>query len=360
MIGVDPEERELRQQELDLRQREVLLRQGEVKSQKTTSRVQIGTTVVALFAAVAAALAAWSGTRALDFDKEKLRRETDETRLSTAVDSIGSTLPAQRVAGFTLLRRLATQRLDSVAKGGGTEVERRDALKLYRGTLDTLVTYLNQPVQDSQPASAPVELGVSDTPLARDSQYAAGEIRAMLQYRAEFLNLRRGLSGEPLPLIDLSKTYLYGLSWKGIDFAWLGSNYSRQVDLRKANLTNSEWKSSKGGPSTLSGAYLQEAILQCAQLEGANLDGAHLEGVHLEGANLQSANLEGANLQGANLQSANLEGANLDRANVAGAAFDGATIQRKALATTEHREAAVGVGERDDRKPRDRKCPRPT
>lgn len=84
--------------------------------------------------------------------KEQTRHQADETRLATATPSIGSQLPAERVAGFTFLRRLATQRLETANRDDVSEVDRRDVLALYHGTLDVLATYLHEPIQGPEGA----------------------------------------------------------------------------------------------------------------------------------------------------------------------------------------------------------------
>jgi hypothetical protein len=362
--------------EQSLRAFELALRNKEVRTQRRISVVQIGTIVIALLAAVAALWAARNASRSADVSEVGVRRQANENRLTTAVNSIGEDLPAQRVGGFALLRRHAIQRLEEASEANVTDAERRDALRLYNGTIQVIVTYLQEPrpPSEAEVASEPppplrAECGGGEAPedLPTDATYAAQELRRLLEGDEEYLQVwRRTGREEPLPVIDLANTNLYGLSWSGVDFAWLGSHFLVGVDLRDANLNGSHFQGSTERPTTLSGA-----LLGCARLVKADLSatperrvwfsrwgsgfstervvtdyvGANLEGAHLEGALLEGANLEGANLRGAHL-----EGAHLDGAHVKCADFTDATIDPGALDKVLDRDQARGVGEQGDRR----------
>jgi Pentapeptide repeats (8 copies) len=309
--------------------------------------VQLGATIGSLAAALVAVFVAVNAFQQTKATQEGVRRAADESRLATAVNSIGADLPAQRVAGFTFLRRHAAQRVESANEGGTKESDRRDALRLFRGTLDILATYLNDPTPSSpsepepQPTSEPPKppTGIPDE--SRDYVYAAGELRALLQQKAEFLELRTRVNAgvlssspsihvlgtnashnaagrdEPLPTIDLSNTTLYGLPWAGVDFSWLEGPFLERADLRYATLIQSNWKA----------ADLKEAFMQCAVLGGANFKGANLRFAHLEHADLHGAHLEDADLTGAHLEHATLSGAHLQGADLKGAHLAGATVE---------------------------------
>jgi hypothetical protein len=323
----------------DSRQRE--LRENEVKTQKRASVAQIGTTVVAIGAAIVAGIAAWQAGNAAetagDVAKEGVRRTADESRLKTATDAMGADLPAQRVAGFTFLTRHATQRLESANEGNATETERRDALRLYRGTVDILVNYLINPGPSSlsetslQPTNPePAQRGVGDPKLPRDYHYAAGRLRELLQHKADYLELS-AVEGDPSrPTMDLANTILYGVRWKNTDFSWLEARYLPGADLRRAKLDDSKWQ----------GSTFTDAYMQCVQLQGANLAGARLEGAHFEGANLKGANLTGANLTGAHLEGAQFNGAMLH-----GAVFTGAKLEQGTLDSAKRVDQAIDVNE---------------
>jgi uncharacterized protein YjbI with pentapeptide repeats len=87
--------------------------------------------------------------------------------------------------------------------------------------------------------------------------------------------------------IDLSRDELFGISWAGVQFGWLGSAYMPRIDLRGVNLAE----------ANLSGADLAGAFLQCADLRGADLRGANLNDADLRGANVAGANFTKATLK---------------------------------------------------------------
>jgi Pentapeptide repeats (8 copies) len=361
--------------EQSLRAFELALRDREVRNQRRISVVQIGTIIIAFMAAGAALWAARNAGRSADVSEVGVRRQANENRLTTAVNSIGEDLPAQRVAGFTLLRRHAIQRLEEANESDVTDAERRDALRLYNGTIQVIATYLKerQPSETeaaSQPPNQlPAECGGGEAPknLPIDATYAAQELRRLLQGKPEYLQLwRRAGRGESIPVIDLTNTNLNGLSWPSIDFAWLGSRFVPGVVLSDANLTDSHFEGSTERPTTLRGAHLECARLMMAHLSaiperriwfsrwGSTLFTEHVVtdyvGANLEGAHLEGAHLEGAHLEGTNLTGAHLEGAHLEGAHVKCADFTGAAIDPGALDNAQDHDQAKGVSEQGDRR----------
>jgi uncharacterized protein YjbI with pentapeptide repeats len=109
-----------------------------------------------------------------------------------------------------------------------------------------------------------------------------------------------------------------------------GSNFQR-VDLRGADLSGADLRESDLCAADLDGANLTGAILYetsffQASLRGTNLSGANLNRANLCGANLRTANLFGASLRSANLQQANLYKGNLQQATLKAANLSGAKL----------------------------------
>jgi len=93
------------------------------------------------------------------------------------------------------------------------------------------------------------------------------------------------------------------------------------LDLRRADLHQTD----------LSRLKLSGARLSAANLRGADLHHANLEGARLQNADLQGADLRRANLQGANLLRADLQGSHLRDVNLLGASLHDANLQRTDL-----------------------------
>jgi uncharacterized protein YjbI with pentapeptide repeats len=197
----------------------------------------------------------------------------------------------------------------------------------------------DQLAPSSDPASP--EFAIGDLHLPRDVYYAAGDIKAMLDRKALFYEVR----GEPgelpesdrgLPGLDLAYVHLYGVNWKGIDVAWLrGGKYFPSVDLRRAELSDSKWSG-----STLKGAYLRCAVLEHAKFNPSDLRDADLRRAKLMHADLRNSDLRGAKLDGANLTDVKLDGALVEEAD-----FAGAKIDPEALKKAKDGDKAKGVGE---------------
>lgn len=100
----------------------------------------------------------------------------------------------------------------------------------------------------------------------------------------------------------------------------------RQADLRQTNLAPLDLHAAR-----LDGANLQGAILLQANLRGARLQGADLRAANLAYANLQEANMFGANLQGTILLNADLQRTELIGARLQGASLIQANLQRAML-----------------------------
>ena len=305
---------------VDWRPGERELRERELKGQRRAHLAQAATAIAAFIAALAAAYASLQAGEAVKIAQDGIQRQVDETRLSTAVAAIGGELPAERVAGFTLLRRHSVGLVDRAAEKDSTERERDDALSLYKTSLDILENYLKNPAipiaiggdtngkalavpGDSKSGNDPVAnkgdtkkrapltgLGFGRPLRPSDSVYAANELRELLELRRD---IRRVGKGEDMPSIDLTRVQLYGQSWAGIDFSWLLGHYFHGIDLRGTTLSNSRW-----GGSWLGGAYLQCADLSNANFVGTTLAEADLRGANLGGARFADADLEGADLKG--------------------------------------------------------------
>ena len=302
--------------------------------------MQVIIALAAIAAVFTAGLAALRASDAIEVAKKGIQSQADENRLSTAVDAIGGDSSTQRVAGLTFLRRLATQKLDIANEDGASESERRDAMRLYRATIDILANYMKTP---SAPPSATFGVGVP--PLPPDYAYAASDLYQWLGNGSTFRHVARGDRTE-VPNIGLEHAWLFGVYWPRIDLHWLSSRYFAGVDLRKATLDHSNW-----GKSTLTNAHLGCASLSWAKLKGSDFTDAdshsailtnsdlrgttlvrtNLKGADLRDANLRDANLTDADLRGTNLNGANLRGANFTGAIVTGATYDGAVLDSGAL-----------------------------
>jgi hypothetical protein len=255
----------------------------------------------AVIAAVVAYSAATAAKDAVEVAAAGIERQADEDRLSTAISSIGADQAAQRVGGFALLRRHVGAEVTAASRDdANSDDERLDAYRLYTVGLDVLENYLRSPGDvPIGPVGQPAGLGYGRPIVPDDNRYAANELRALVNLRADVEAL--GLDATPVtpgPSVDLSSVQLFGQSWRGIDFSWLAGHYFVGMDLRGANLSESVW----------GGSDLSRAFLQCADFTKAKLIGANLEGADLRGATLIDAKLTGAKLAGADLRAADLSG----------------------------------------------------
>ena len=328
---------------------ELELRRQEVTSQRRGTWLQAFIAIAALAAALAAVYVSINASRAIDVAKESVQRQAEESRLATALNAVDTGPTAKRVAAFTLLQRDATQKLDSASEGGASKRERRDALSLFRATLDILASYVKDPVRASDQPPPPSDatsptFAMGDPLLPRDVYYAASAIEVMLGQKSVFYDVR-GDSGDlpesdrQLPALDLSQAHYYGVPWDGIDLAWLGGKYFQGVDLRRASLGGSKW-----GDSSLKGAFLRCATLTVARFSTSLPNRTDLRDADLRRANLTNADLRNTDLRGASLEGANLIGAKLKGAWVTEADFTGAKLSPNALEKAKDHEAAIGVG----------------
>jgi uncharacterized protein YjbI with pentapeptide repeats len=347
------------------RPREENLRKREVNQSLASTVVQSLIALAAVVAVGIAAVATISAGDAIDVAKRGIQTQADENRLSTAADAIAGDTATARVAGLTLLRRHTEQRLANATDDNASASDRRDALSLYRGTVEILATYLKTPTEPS------ATLGIGDPHLGPDSVYAANDLKQWLKNETKFRQLSKGDPTE-LPNLDLARAELYGVPWANIDFGWLSSRYLVGVDLRLANLNDSNWGKSEftrahlgcaqleraklnnlenekpteqiaeaglrlagAGPlrDILKNAKLKESVfikgsvLVKADLHRANLKNAKLQKTVFKDANLSYADLTGAKLNGADLTNANLTGADITGADFTGAILNGIVLK---------------------------------
>lgn len=119
--------------------------------------------------------------------------------------------------------------------------------------------------------------------------------------------------GANLGVAQLEGATMVGARLEGADLSW--------AHLQSANLFLAQLRG-----TILSSAQLQGAILTLAQLEAADLQYAQLQAANLVWAQLQGATLNSARLQGADLGLANLEGADLSGARLEATRLLGATL----------------------------------
>ncbi len=243
------------------------LRLSEVRSQKYSAWAQLLIGIAAVLAAVVAVIAASVAKTAVQATEVGIQRQTDESRLATAVTAIGGTTPAERVAGVELLRRLVEERLAAAAATPANSWDRWDAHGLYMTSTVILANYLRSVSADPRCLS----------PMPLDDQYAADELESLLYMKADVLALKVG----SIPAIDLSHDELCQQYWPGIRFDWLATAYLKDIDLRGSDLYGSLWGS----------ADLVGAQLQCTNLNGADLSDANLTAADLRGADLLGARL---------------------------------------------------------------------
>ncbi|MBW4669820.1 MAG: pentapeptide repeat-containing protein [Cyanomargarita calcarea GSE-NOS-MK-12-04C] len=99
---------------------------------------------------------------------------------------------------------------------------------------------------------------------------------------------------------------LYNLSLLNLQGADLSATNFHSSKLEKVNLQGANLHSSDFGRASLGYANLRDANLTKAYLSHADLEGADLRGADLSSAYLNNANLRGANLCGANLTGAKI------------------------------------------------------
>jgi hypothetical protein len=261
-------------------------RKREVTSQFVNSWAQILIGLVAIAAAVAAVKSANAAKITAQTTQLGIERQTDESRLGTAVTALGGTTPAGRAAGVELLRRLVEQRLTAAEATPANSWDRADAYGLYVSSTIILANYLRSVTAD---VTADPHC-MSAMPL--DDQYAADALQALLSAKTAKKVLDMGVGK---PSIDLSTDKLCQQYWAGISFDWLDTADLKKVNLRGADLQWSVW----GDHANLTGADLQCTHLYHAGFGQADLTNADLRGADLYNADLSQAKLAGADLSGA-------------------------------------------------------------
>ena len=129
-----------------------------------------------------------------------------------------------------------------------------------------------------------------------------------------------------------------GTSFYGVDLtdACFDGAHLPHTDFRKADLTRASFKGATG----LELALLKDTLLECPKIRylltnndcqreiysGLDLKGANLKDSQLQKSNFMEADLSGADLRKANLEGAILTGAKLNKANLKGANLDGAIL----------------------------------
>jgi hypothetical protein len=284
------EEKKLRVREVAAQERSADAQRSAVEAQRSASRWQVWVVIGALIgaagAAVAAGAAAYSAVqsrnsvvvaeRGIQEQEQGIQEQDAENQLSTAVTALGGATAAQRVAGVTLLERNVADQLTAAVNAQS----RQDAFSLYKSAVIVLANYLRSGTPLAADAPCPA--------VSLDVQYAADELKTLLDMRQQVMGLKEGSVA-----IDLSRTELCRQDWDWINFNWLSTAYLPNIDLRGAYLQYSHW-----GTANLSDAQFQCADLRHADLSDANLTGADLRGANLVGAaypkTLQSAQLAGA------------------------------------------------------------------
>lgn len=279
------------------------LRQSEIRIQKWTGIAQVVVSVATVAAVLVAVYVAYQGQQTLKATTQYDLEQAQDNQLSTALTSLGSSDPAERIAGLVLLRRNAADRLTSRSMAIFGE---QSALSYYRTALKVFSGYLSSHgkefIASHRGDTQPFGLGYGKLPplgFSIDVQYAIDEIKQMMNLKEQVL----AIAGGP-PLFDLSNDELYEMNLSGMDLSWLIS-YMVGIDLRGAVLTGLHLSNLDS---------LQGSHLQCADLQGATLKGAHLEHANLRGANLAGAHLEGAYLTGADFEGADVKGADFSGA----------------------------------------------
>ena len=270
-----------KQVELELRRQEVEAAVSNAKTQRFLSKFQLAAVVLSLFAVAAAGVATGASVYSVRQTAENNLKQAEDNQVSTAVNALGSDDSADRVAGLMLLRINAIRQIWPLP---ASRADRKEAYENYVMALVVLGSYIHNYSLSFISGKRKFGLGYGapstpGTPL--DVTLAADEIRTLLHQRRSLKALREGV-----PSLDLSNDELFKQSWARVDFSWLANKYFVGIDLRGANLKDSQ----------LRGADLHGSYLQCANLKGADLRGTDLTKADLRGANVQGAKLKNANL----------------------------------------------------------------
>lgn len=264
---------------------------GPHKSEVWASWAQVVGTVISAAAVVIALLVAVQGQKTVDNNSRTTLRQSEDSQLSTAIDALGSSVTAERVAGLLLLTRNTSGRFALFTQTGEPRTEVYDdyttALQILSGFLasrgEAFISKVSNGKNNSEFGHG---YGVPPKPgMPRDVIYAANQVHFLLS-RTMLKKVRALHAGQPA--IDLANDELYGQPWDDGNFGGIPV-FMTGVDLRGADLAESRWS----GLSTLLGSYLQCANLQGAVFGRANLRDAHLNGAYVEGADFTKAKLQG-------------------------------------------------------------------
>lgn len=247
-----------------------------------------GATVVALVVTI---IVARQGQVAVNHNSQVTLRQSLDGQLSTAITAVGSSDPAEEVAGLLLLTQNTSSRF---ALSGESGEPAADIFGDYTTALQILSGYISSKGEEfltgySDQASSPFGrgYGIPASPgIPLDITYAADQIKVLVGPGMPKAVAALGLGKQPS--IDLAHDELAGQPWTRINFSWV-SAFLVGIDLHGASLEFSQWSRS----SDLSYAYLQ-----CANLSGADFAGADLSYADLAGANVQGADFRGAHLKG--------------------------------------------------------------
>ncbi len=214
---------------------------------------------------------------------------------STAVEHLGSEVPAIRLGGVSALFRLI--------EDAPPEVK--------RNIFDLLCAFVRDPPHGQEPPDEQLRPDVQE--ILKNFQSPPGCYRRILDGKHH---------------LDFNEAYLRGAGLRDAD---LTDAFLYNADLEGANLDDADLTGAVLSGANLTGAHLGGANLRGVDLWGTILKDADLKGVNLTGADLTNANLTGAHLTGANLTGARLTGANLTLANLTGANLTGAKLMNAKL-----------------------------
>ena len=293
---------------------ELPLRQKEVRNQKWTILTQAVASLATVAAVIVALGVAYQGQQSLKSATQYNLQQAQDNQFSTALTSLGSSDPTERIAGLVLLRLNAADRL---APASSAVFGTQNAYSYYTTALEIFSGYLRSHGMDflasvstghGSPSFGPGYGTLPPPGFTLDIQYAIDEIRQMLGLREQVSALTH-----ETPNFDLSNDELYEENLTGMNLSWVNA-YMYGIDLRGAVME---------GLYLSSRDDLAHSYLQCADLAGAHLQGAHMEGADLRGADLAGADLHGAYLAGADLQGADINGANFSGATDSSANLEG-------------------------------------
>lgn len=283
---------------------ELRLRKKEVRTQLGAGIAQAVLSVATVAAVFVALWVALQGQQSLKSATQNNLQQAQDSQLSTALTSLGSTDVTERTAGLALLELNVADRLTPTSIGA---FGKASAFNYYTTALEIFSSYLQSHGVGNMtvcPGAGTQRFGLGYGSLpcrsfSIDTQYAADEVAKMLGLTTQV----RAVSAT-IPAIDLANDELYQVNLKAMNLSWVNA-YMVGIDLRGAvmervhlsNLDNMEH------------SHLQCADLQYADLQGADLTGANLSGADLDHANLRDAILTGANLTGASVKEADFSGA---------------------------------------------------